>query len=535
MNEDAPAFDRSILRAYDIRGEWQKTLHAQDAFALGCTLGERWRKEQWRGGGESQILVARDGRASSPALSRALLLGLEQSGVKGIDLGILPTPALYFAEAEARRGRNPSVEKGAAEANSKVNSEVNGEVVGAVMVTGSHNPPQHNGFKLVREGKPFFGTDLQNLAESMAGAPRLSSTLSQSLSQSLPLPAENTPHGCAWREAYTARLREEDARSKGGTLSSVWDMGAGAGSVVAEGLVPRLQGEHRLLFSRLDSSFSARSPDPSKAQALDRLREEVVRNKAQIGLAFDGDADRLVVLTSQGKRLSGDRLLLLFATDLLQNSVLQDSVLQDDARARGSAPLILCDIKTSPHILRAIEGLGGRVELVQTGHAHIKKALAAKGACMAGEVSGHLFFNDRYGGYDDALYAAVRLCAMLRSGFAIERALEVLPPSVSSDELRLPIEERRKFSLVADVQAELTAREKKEAYSLCTLDGVRIERTDGSWWLLRASNTEAALVLRAEASEGGACRALLGEIEDLLRRHGYKVPQPLNETRLVDC
>ncbi len=515
MSKKAHNFDTSILRAYDIRGEWQKTLHPQDAFALGSTLAECWGK-----GFESQILVARDGRASSPALSQALLLGLRQGGVTGIDLGILPTPALYFAEA--RRGKIPSVEK--------VANEVVGKVVGAVMVTGSHNPPQHNGFKLVREGKPFFGQDLQDLAGRLATAPQLSSS-----SSSLPLQNEDTPHHRALREAYTARLLEEDARSEGGTLSSVWDMGSGAGSVIAEDLVARLRGEHRLLFASLDGSFSARSPDPTEPHALDKLREEVLRNKAQVGLAFDGDADRLVVLTSQGRRISGDRLLLLFATDILQNYALQNNIKQ----TRDSAPLILCDIKTSPHILNAIERLGGRTKLVQTGHAHIKRALAATRACMAGEVSGHLFFNDRYEGYDDALYAAVRLCAMLRSNFSIERALEVLPPSVSSVELRLPVEESRKFSLVADIQAELAARvkkkEKDKTYSLCTLDGVRVERTDGGWWLLRASNTEAALVLRAEAREGGACCALLDEIEVLLRRHGYGVLQPLSETPLVDC
>ena len=534
MNEKKPHnLDTSILRAYDIRGEWQKTLHPQDAFALGYTLAERWRKgkhkeqhKEQQGGEkgeegedksqESQVLVARDGRTSSPALSQALLQGLRQGGVAGIDLGILPTPALYFAEA--CRGELPSLEKITKAAGAKAA----GEVVGAVMVTGSHNPPQHNGFKLVREGKPFFGQDLQDLAESMAKAPSMPSA-----------PSEDEETACAWRdacrkayrEAYTARLLEEDARSEGGGLSAVWDLGAGAACVVAEDLLPRLQGEHHLLFASLDGSFAARSPDPAKPHALDRLREEVIRHKAQVGLAFDGDADRLVVLTSQGKRLSGDRLLLLFATDLLQNNLVQ---------ARASAPLVLCDIKTSPNILRAIEGLGGRTKLVPTGHAHIKRALAETHAAMAGEVSGHLFFNDRYGGYDDALYAAVRLCAMLRLGFVIERALEVLPSSVSSDELRLPVEEDRKFSLVAEVQADLAVGKSEKAYSLCTLDGVRVERTDGSWWLLRASNTEAALVLRAEAREAAVCRALLAEIEALLRRHGYKTKQPLSQTPLVD-
>ena len=526
MIEKAYSLDKSILRAYDIRGEWKKTLHPQDAFALGHTLGERWRK-----GRESQILVARDGRASSNALSQALLRGLQEGGVAGIDLGVLPTPALYFVES--CRGKK--------EVAKEVEGEVSGEVVGAVMVTGSHNPPQHNGFKLVREGKPFFGQDLQDLAESMATAPPMQS----SQPSSLPLPDAKSPHN--WREVYIERLLEEDARDEGGktscALSCVWDMGGGAGCVVAKDLVPRLRGEHRLLFAELDGSFSARSPDPGKPHALDRLREEVLRNKAQVGLAFDGDADRLVVLTSQGKRLSGDRLLLLFATDLLQNSAKQNGVKQDGVkqngkkRAGGSAPLILCDIKTSPQILRAIEGLGGKAELVQTGHAHIKRALALRGADMAGEVSGHLFFNDRYGGYDDALYAAVRLCAMLRSNFEIERALAVLPPSVSSDELRLPIEEGRKFSLVGDIQASISEdlAAGKKAYILCTLDGVRVERTDGSWWLLRASNTEAALVLRAEAGGEGACRGLLGEIGLLLGRHGYRTAQPLADTALIDC
>ncbi len=506
MSKNAHNLDTSILRAYDIRGEWLKTLHPQDAFALGHALAERWSKSS-----ESQVLVARDGRESSPALSQALLAGLRQGGVRGIDLGVLPTPALYFAEASARENL----------------SAMTGVVVGAVMVTGSHNPPCHNGFKLVCEGKPFFGQDLQDLAKSMASAPPMPSSLPSSLSCC----ASRDAYRENYRENYIERLLEEDARSEGGgALSAVWDMGSGAGCVVAADLVPRLRGEHHLLNASLDGSFAARSPDPGKANALDGLRAEIVRNKAQVGLAFDGDADRLVVLTAEGKRLSGDRLLLLFATDLLQNS----------ERAEDSAPLILCDIKTSPHIVRAIEGLGGGVQIVQTGHAHVKRALAETGADMAGEVSGHLFFSDRYGGYDDALYAAVRLCGMLRSGFVIEDALAVLPSSVSSDELRLPIAEGRKFALVEEVQEAMRedlaerVRMGEETYSLCTLDGVRVERTDGGWWLLRASNTEAALVLRAEAGDGEACCALLGEIEGLLRGQGYVPLRPLGETLLVE-
>ncbi len=518
MSKNAHNLDTSILRAYDIRGEWQKTLHSQDAFALGHALAERWGKKQWSKSSESQVLVARDGRESSPALSQALLLGLQQGGVRGIDLGVLPTPALYFAEAGSRK--NSSKEK--------ATEEGTGVVVGAVMVTGSHNPPRHNGFKLVREGKPFFGQDLQDLAKSMANAPPMPSSLPSFLPSSLYLHAERS------RDAYVARLLEEDARSGGGSaLSAVWDMGSGAGCVVAADLVSRLRGEHHLLNASLDGSFAARSPDPGKENALDGLREEIARNKAQVGLAFDGDADRLVVLTAEGKRLSGDRLLLLFATDLLQNS----------ERAGESAPLILCDIKTSPQIVRAIEGLGGRVRIVQTGHAHVKRALAETGADIAGEVSGHLFFNDRYGGYDDALYAAVRLCGMLRSGFVIGDALAVLPSSVSSDELRLPIAEGRKFALVEEVQAvmreDLANRGSDMAgegtYSLCTLDGVRVERTDGGWWLLRASNTEAALVLRVGAGDGGACCELLGEIEGLLRGRGYVPVRPLGEALLVEA
>ncbi len=521
MSENAAyAFDAGILRAYDIRGEWQKTLRPQDAFALGCTLAERWGEGQQKGF-ERQILVARDGRESSPALSLALQAGLQHGGAVGIDLGILPTPALYFAEA--CRGRPPRA-AGGTQAEERAGA-VAGVVVGAVMVTGSHNPPQHNGFKLVCAGKPFFGQDLQNLAASLASAPRLSASL---LSSST-VPNEETSHGRAWREAYVERLLEEDARVRGGRISSVWDMGGGAGSVVAKDLVPRLAGEHRLLSAELDPSFAARSPDPGKAHALDGLREQVVASGAEVGLAFDGDADRLVVLTSEGRRLSGDRLLLLFAADLLQNG----------ERGGRSAPLVLCDIKTSPCVLRAIERLGGRAELVQTGHAHVKRALADKNASMAGEVSGHLFFNDRYGGYDDALYAAVRLCGMVRSGFAIERALTLLPPSVSSDELRLPIREDRKFALVEKIREEirenLATRTGKDAYGLCTLDGVRVEREDGGWWLLRASNTEEAMVLRAEAGGEGACRKLLAEIGQLLQRHGYETERPLSEATLVDC
>ena len=561
MNARIHQFEPSILRQYDIRGTWGENLSENDAILLAEKITEilLTRKNNSENNSENNqhdncknycALLARDGRASGRMLMQGLILGFQKYNIQAIDLGLLPTPALYFAESYMRENIDSISEN--------IGENIN-EVLCAIMVTGSHNPPQQNGFKIVVAGRPFFGQDIQKLArktDEIAGYVK-SQVKNKSQNNN-----KNQKIRSDMLAQYLAQLLREDQLVKGGDIQAVWDAGGGASAEVLKTLLPKLAGEHSLLFGDIDPSFKARSPDPAKPRALEALRlvlmekkelakkeqakkelaEKELAKKAEdtqlkrcvrIGLAFDGDGDRLLVMLENGSVLMGDRLLLLFAEDLIKNHK------KNSSRKSGgdSAPIILCDIKTSPSILQRIRDIGGLPKLVPTGHANIKHAINELGADMAGEVSGHLFFNDRYRGYDDAIYAAVRLCAMLRGGFSIEKTLASLPPSVSSGELRLPIEEVEKFILVKKIRQKLEHTLKHmpkhaASYSLCTLDGIRLER-ELAWCLLRASNTEPAIVLRIEADSEKNYREMRDFLAQMLAQCGFANPQKIAQAEII--
>ncbi len=561
MNDRIHQFEASILRQYDIRGTWGENLNQNDAILLAQKLtsiliAKKNTQKKSENCKNYCALVARDGRHSSEALSKALIEGFQKSAIKAIDLGLVPTPALYFAEKYLRENINA------------IGAEIN-EILCAVMITGSHNPPQQNGFKIVASGKPFFGRDIQELAQ------KTNAEISDS-EPKIKLEKQLKPTSLDIADPYLARLLLEDKRVKGGKIQAVWDAGGGATATILKPLLARLAGEHSLLFGEIDPSFKARSPDPSKPRALNSLQNALAKKEgAKVGLAFDGDGDRLVVMLKDGRCITGDKLTLVFAQELIkqdsikqelikQELIKQDLVKKDSLKKQAqsisekSAPLILCDIKTSPNIIKRINELGGIAKLVPSGHANIKHAIRKQGAAMAGEVSGHLFFNDRYYGYDDAIYAAVRLCALLRGGLAIEKTLAALPDSVSSSELRLQVIEEEKFALVEKLRQKLEQRRSTNntdkqvdkttdeqagkkvdkrtggynVRSLCTLDGVRVEYEHG-WWLLRASNTEATIVLCAEANDATACRAILKFVASLLAECGFANPQQVANAELI--
>ena len=543
MNARIHQFESSILRQYDIRGTWGENLNQNDAILLAQKLTSILiaRKNTQKKSENCKnycALVARDGRHSSEALCKALIEGFQKSAIKAIDLGLVPTPALYFAEKYLRENINA------------IGAEIN-EILCAVMITGSHNPPQQNGFKIVASGKPFFGRDIQELAQ------KTNAEISDS-EPKIKLEKQLKPTSLDIADPYLAQLLLEDKRVKGGKIQAVWDAGGGATATILKPLLARLAGEHSLLFGEIDPSFKARSPDPSKPHALNSLQNALAKKEgAKVGLAFDGDGDRLVVMLKDGRCITGDKLTLVFAQELIkqdpikQNLVKKDSLKkQAQSISEKSAPLILCDIKTSPNIIKRINELGGIAKLVPSGHANIKHAIRKQGAAMAGEVSGHLFFNDRYYGYDDAIYAAVRLCALIRGGLAIEKTLAALPDSVSSNELRLQVMEAEKFALVEKLRQKLEQRminnntdkqagkqvdKRTGGYnvrSLCTLDGVRVEYEHG-WWLLRASNTEATIVLCAEANDASACREILKFVASLLAECGFANPQQVANAEMI--
>jgi len=446
-------FHPSVLREYDIRGIFGETLHPEDAFAIGRCFGSI----VLRRGGFS-VAVGFDGRVSSPTLEPALVAGLEASGITVLRIGCGPTPMLYYTS---------SVEA----------------VDGAVMVTGSHNPRDHNGFKMILGAKPYYGESICVLGRMAA-------------SGDVVVEESGAERSLAIREDYVSRLVEGwDGGNR--RLSVVWDNGNGAAGEVLAMLLDRLPGEHVLLNGAIDGRFPTHHPDPTVPKNLEQLIGEVRARGADVGIAFDGDADRIGVVDDRGAVLFGDQLMVLLSRDVL-------------ARVPG-APII-ADVKASQVLFDEIARAGGQPLMWRTGHSLIKAKMAEIGAPLAGEMSGHIFFAERWYGFDDALYAAVRFLSVLARGTQPLSVLRrALPQVVNTPELRFPCCEERKFAVVNEVAERLRAR----GAHLNEIDGVRVTTPDG-WWLLRASNTQAVLVARVESKDqaglGRLKAALIAEL-----------------------
>jgi phosphomannomutase len=436
-------FDPTILREYDIRGVVGTTLFPADARALGLVFAQILAEA-----GGSRAAVGYDGRLTSPELERELVAGLAEGGADVVRIGRGPTPMLYFAAATL-------------------------PVEGGLMVTGSHNPPDHNGFKMVLRGKPFFGEAIQRLA-------RMAATLG----------AADRRRGDVGEhrifDDYVNRLAQDYRPGHG--LTVAWDCGNGATGEVVASLVKRLPGRHVLLNEAIDGRFPAHHPDPTIPENLVQLQEAVAAERCDLGIGFDGDGDRIGVVDSRGRILWGDQLLLVLARDVL--------------RRNPGAP-ILADVKSSQVLFDGVAEAGGRPVMMQTGHSLIKARLAETGAPLAGEMSGHIFFADGYYGFDDAVYVAVRLLDILaRSEERLEAMIDLLPPVFNTPEIRVECDEARKFAIVEEVKERLRRR----GAEFNDTDGVRVRTAEG-WWLMRASNTQAVIVVRAEAgSEEGLAR-----------------------------
>jgi len=456
-------FDPAILREYDIRGIVGTNLFAADAAALGrafaaTAAGSREPR------GTCRIAVGYDGRLTSPELEAALVDGLAAGGADVVRIGRGPTPMLYFAAATL-------------------------PVDAGVMVTGSHNPPDHNGFKLVLGGKPFYAEAIQALGRA-----------------ALALGATAGPRGRVEEHAiaadYIARLaRDYDA---GRPLTVAWDPGNGATGEIVTRLTERLPGTHHLINAAIDGRFPAHHPDPTVAENLVQLQDEVARRGCDLGIAFDGDGDRIGVVDAKGRILWGDQLMIVLARDVLK-------------RHPGAA--ILADVKASDVLFAEIARAGGKPVMLPTGHSGIKAKLAELNAPLAGEMSGHIFFGDRWYGFDDAIYVAVRLLGIIgRSQEGLADMADRLPTTFNTPELRLDCDEARKFTIVAEVAERLRRR----GAEVIDIDGVRVKSSDG-WWLVRASNTQAVIVARAEATTPDGLARLKDEIVRELRASGLEV------------
>ena len=447
-----------VFRAYDIRGIAGRVLSADLVRAVGRALGSLGRAR-----GAPVFAVGRDGRLSSPELCAALLEGLNAAGADAIEIGIVPTPVTYFAAQHL-------------------------ECHSAVMVTGSHNPGDQNGLKMVVAGTTLTSEDIQGLRravesgrfESGAGSRRRADVL----------------------DAYVERIAGDVRLAR--PMRIAMDCGNGVAGVVAPRLFRRLGCEVIELFSEVDGRFPNHHPDPSKLENLEALVAELRSGPAELGLAFDGDADRLGVVTKQGAIILPDRQLMLYAKDVL---------------SRNPGAEIIYDVKCTRLLAPWIERHGGRPVIWKTGHSLIKAKLKASGAPLAGEMSGHIFFKERWYGFDDALYCGARLLEILSREADPGAVLGALPDAPSTPELNWKLAEGEPHALIERLAAQVKAASPfTGATRVLTIDGLRVEYPDG-FGLARASNTTPVVVLRFEADTPQA----LARIQDAFR----SVLQPL--------
>ncbi|WP_066665322.1 MULTISPECIES: phosphoglucomutase/phosphomannomutase PgmG [unclassified Sphingomonas] len=449
-------FDPTSLREYDIRGIVGKTLGPDDARAIGRGFATLLRRA-----GGTRVAVGRDGRVSSPVLEAALVEGLTASGCDVVRIGLGPTPMLYYAEAIL-------------------------EVDGGIQITGSHNPGDYNGFKMVFQHRPFFGQDIQTLGKMAAEGDWED--------------GEGTVSDADILDDYVGRLL---AGYSGGTFRVGWDCGNGAAGPVIEKLVKLLPGEHHTLFTDVDGNFPNHHPDPTEEKNLAHLKALVAEKNLDFGLAFDGDGDRIGAIDGQGRVIWGDQLL----------SILAEPVLRKDPGAT-----IIADVKASQALYDRIAELGGQPLMWKTGHSLIKTKMKETGAPLAGEMSGHIFFAQDYYGFDDAQYAAVQLInAVHLIGKSMSAIRSAMPAIVNTPEMRFQVDESRKFAVIDEVLARLKA----DGADVNDTDGARVNTPDG-WWLLRASNTQDVLVARAEAKDEAALERLLAMIDAQLAASGLE-------------
>lgn len=433
----------SIFRAYDIRGIYGETLDAGVAYKIGQAIGSEAYER-----GEQTIIVGRDGRVSSPEAAKALISGMLATGRDVIDLGIVPTPLVYYA------------------------THVLG-VASGVMVTGSHNPPTHNGFKIVLAGQTISGDEIKGLYHRINNANFL--TGKGSLSQ------QEIVNNYINRVSGDIKLKRK--------LKVVLDAGNGVAGVVAPRLFQALGCDIIPMYCDVDGRFPNHHPDPSQPKNLVDLIAEVNKQGADLGLAFDGDGDRVGIVTNSGESVYADRMLMLLAKDLL---------------SRNKGATIIYDVKCTRRLQGLIVGYGGRPLMWKTGHSLIKKKMKETGALLAGEMSGHVFFKERWYGFDDGLYTGARLVEILSNDTkSLDELFAIFPTDISTPELNVDVPDSEKFHLMERMARNAVFPDG----NLSTIDGVRVDFPDG-WGLVRASNTTAKLVFRFEADNESALKRI---------------------------
>ena len=458
-------FDPTILRSYDIRGIYGKTLNKEDAFMLGFFYGITVKKKIPTKE-NPLIIIGMDGRLSSPVLEENLNAGLEKSGCEVYRIGLGPTPMLYFASHFFKAD-------------------------GAIQITGSHNPKDYNGFKIVLDQNSFFGEDIQKLGKlAKEGFPETYLGFSKSVSIN---------------DQYIEKIIEpiKDIDKKLANKTIVWDCGNGASGPSVEMLTKKISGNHIVLFSEVDGNFPNHHPDPTDESTLKILSDKMKEVNADIGIGFDGDGDRIGVIDKKGRPIAGDLL-----TAFLSNSL--------EIKDKENQTVIL-DIKSSYVAYDKIISFGLNAEIGKTGHSNIKKRIKEINSPLAGEMSGHIFFADKYYGYDDALYASIRIISLMANDNSLDDFISTLPKTYVSPEIKLYCSDKIKFKLINRLVDKVLKDYNPE--NVITLDGVRAKNEMG-WWLIRASNTEEAIVVRFEGKSEKDQDKLLIEVKERLKNEG---------------
>lgn len=468
MTTHSPILKAPCFRAYDIRGVVDQDFNSEGVETLGRAIGTKIQRETGIKGHDCHVVVGYDGRHSSPSLEKSLVTGLLASGVNVIQIGCGPTPMTYFG----------SHHFGAH---------------GAVMITGSHNPPTHNGFKIVIDQAALSGDDIQSLRDLID-----TNNFEEGQGQSRHEAIQNE---------YVQRLLADyhEHYKNASDIRVAWDPGNGAAGEVIQDLLSQIDGEHFLINAEIDGDFPAHHPDPTVPENLNQLIQTVQMMDCDYGIAFDGDGDRIGVVDRNGRILMGDQLMMMYVPEVL--------------KSHPGSPIV-ADVKTSQRLFSQVRELGGEPVMWKTGHSWIKKKMREIESPFGGEMSGHIFFKDRYYGFDDAIYAALRFIGCVSNlETSLSEWVDALPQIENTPEIKIPFHTQplSKFEVIKNLQTCL----RNDNVDFSDIDGVRVS-TDKGWWLIRASNTEEQIMARAEAQSEKQLDLLLDDVEKYLKKAGVK-------------
>ena len=453
------SFNSSIIRSYDIRGVFNKTLFEKDARVIGQLFGLKVGKN-------NTVNIGYDGRHSSKPLKESLIEGILESGADVCEIGLVPTPLLYY-------------------------SCIANKSAGGIMVTGSHNPKDYNGFKFVLKNLPFYGPDLIEL-EKKAKNFTLKGFLGNRYKQN-------------FIDNYLNKIFTNFSQQK--SINIVWDSGNGSAGEVMNLLSKKIEGKQKLLFKNIDGNFPNHHPDPSDPKNLIFCKEEILKSNFDLGIAFDGDGDRIGVVDDRGRDVPGDILLLLLSKGII--------------KTKRNA-IIIGDVKCSQVLFDEITRLGGKPIISQTGHSHVKVNMKNYDADLAGEMSGHIFFKSNFG-FDDALFASLELIKVLtNTDRKLSEIIDEIPRVYNTPEIRIDCDDEKKFLLIENV----TKSQRNLKKNIVDIDGLRVSSNNG-WWLLRASNTQPVIVLRCESKSMEGLKQQIQYVKSAIKKFDSKIAEKI--------